>query len=39
MRAWHEKDLKEMTERDWRILREDYAIATKGGNIQCVQTF
>jgi len=33
MRAWHEKDLTEMTERDWRILREDYAIATKGGNI------
>merc|ERR1712178_443242 len=33
MRQWHEKDLEEMTERDWRILREDYAIATKGGNI------
>ena len=33
MRTWEEKKLEEMTERDWRILKEDFAIATKGGNI------
>ena len=33
MRNWADKDLSEMTERDWRILKEDFAIATKGGNI------
>ena len=33
MRHWAEKELNEMTERDWRILREDFSIATKGGNI------
>ena len=27
---WRDKDLSEMTERDWRIFREDYNIATKG---------
>jgi ATP-dependent RNA helicase DDX23/PRP28 len=29
-RHWSEKELIEMTERDWRIFREDYNIATKG---------
>ncbi|EDO15026.1 hypothetical protein Kpol_1007p10 [Vanderwaltozyma polyspora DSM 70294] len=30
---WKEKSLSEMSERDWRILSEDYHITTKGGNI------
>lgn len=29
-RHWSEKDLDEMTERDWRIFREDYNITIKG---------
>jgi ATP-dependent RNA helicase DDX23/PRP28 len=29
-RHWSEKKLVEMTERDWRIFREDYSISTKG---------
>lgn len=29
-RHWSEKDLDEMTERDWRIFREDYLISGKG---------
>lgn len=32
-RHWTEKDLDEMTERDWRIFREDYNITIKGGRI------
>ncbi|CAF1260295.1 unnamed protein product [Rotaria sp. Silwood1] len=32
-RHWSEKNLEEMTERDWRIFKEDYDITTKGGNI------
>ena len=32
-RHWTEKSLEEMTERDWRILREDFNISTKGGRI------
>ena len=32
-RHWSEKELIEMTERDWRIFREDYNISTKGGSI------
>lgn len=32
-RHWAEKDLEDMTERDWRIFREDYNIQIKGGNI------
>lgn len=32
-RHWSEKLLDEMTERDWRIFREDYNIAIKGGRI------
>lgn len=32
-RHWTSKDLDEMTERDWRIFREDFNIALKGGNI------
>ena len=30
---WSDKDLKHMRERDWRIFKEDFNIATKGGNI------
>jgi ATP-dependent RNA helicase DDX23/PRP28 len=30
---WSEKSLKEMRERDWRIFKEDFGIATKGGAI------
>lgn len=32
-RHWSEKDHEEMTERDWRIFREDYNITLKGGKI------
>jgi ATP-dependent RNA helicase DDX23/PRP28 len=32
-RHWTDKELSAMTERDWRIFREDYNIAIKGGNI------
>ena len=32
-RHWTEKELESMTERDWRIFREDYNIQIKGGNI------
>ncbi|KZC05749.1 PREDICTED: probable ATP-dependent RNA helicase DDX23 [Dufourea novaeangliae] len=32
-RHWSEKALQEMTERDWRIFREDYNITIKGGRI------
>ena len=32
-RHWTQKELSEMTDRDWRIFREDYNIAVKGGNI------
>lgn len=32
-RHWSEKELDEMTERDWRIFREDYNIMIKGGRI------
>lgn len=32
-RHWSSKSLSEMAERDWRIFREDYNIATKGGKI------
>lgn len=31
---WKDKRLDEMTERDWRILREDFNISTKGGSIR-----
>ncbi|KAE8268119.1 hypothetical protein A4X09_0g4233 [Tilletia walkeri] len=30
---WSEKKLEDMAERDWRIFREDFAIAARGGNI------
>jgi len=30
---WTKKTLDEMTERDWRIFREDFNITTKGGSI------
>lgn len=30
---WKKKDLKDMTERDWRIFREDYEISIKGGRV------
>ena len=29
-RHWRDKDLDKMTERDWRIFREDYNITVKG---------
>lgn len=32
-RHWSEKLKDEMTERDWRIFREDYNITIKGGRI------
>jgi ATP-dependent RNA helicase DDX23/PRP28 len=32
-KPWHEKTLEEMDERDWRILKEDYEISTKGGKV------
>ncbi|CAL4122868.1 unnamed protein product [Meganyctiphanes norvegica] len=32
-RHWTEKGFEQMTERDWRIFREDYNIAIKGGRI------
>nr|XP_006814070.1 PREDICTED: probable ATP-dependent RNA helicase DDX23-like [Saccoglossus kowalevskii] len=32
-RHWSQKTIEEMQERDWRIFREDYNIATKGGRI------
>lgn len=31
--TWREKRLEEMSERDWRIFREDFNISTKGGNV------
>eukprot|EP00917_Polyrhabdina_sp_WS-2016_P029907 GHVP01063697.1.p1 GENE.GHVP01063697.1~~GHVP01063697.1.p1 ORF type:complete len:773 (+),score=151.21 GHVP01063697.1:210-2321(+) len=30
---WSMKTLEEMTERDWRIFREDYEIYTRGGKV------
>ncbi len=30
-RHWTDKELEEMTDRDWRIFREDYNITIKGG--------
>ncbi|KAI2649929.1 putative ATP-dependent RNA helicase DDX23 [Labeo rohita] len=32
-RHWSQKKMDEMTDRDWRIFREDYSITTKGGKI------
>ncbi|XP_063712316.1 probable ATP-dependent RNA helicase DDX23 [Symsagittifera roscoffensis] len=32
-RHWREKMLDQMTNRDWRIFKEDYNISSKGGNI------
>lgn len=32
-RHWSEKPQSEMTERDWRIFKEDYNISCKGGKI------
>jgi len=32
-RHWSEKPLNEMKERDWRIFREDFSIAARGGSI------
>ncbi len=29
-RHWTQKPLEDMTDRDWRILKEDYNIATRG---------
>lgn len=33
-KPWREKTWDEMTERDWRILKEDFEITTKGGSIE-----
>jgi len=42
-RHWSEKELDEMTERDWRIFREDYNITIKGDlendNNECVRVY
>lgn len=32
-RHWSEKQLSEMTDRDWRIFKEDYTINTSGGGL------
>lgn len=32
-RHWSAKKLEEMTERDWRIFKEDYSISVKGASI------
>ncbi|KAK9898482.1 DEAD-domain-containing protein [Cystobasidium minutum MCA 4210] len=32
-RHWSEKSLEEMKDRDWRIFKEDFSIAARGGNI------
>merc|ERR1719431_463783 len=32
-RHWADKELANMTQRDWRIFREDYNISIKGGNV------
>ncbi|KAF8628377.1 hypothetical protein AX15_003904 [Amanita polypyramis BW_CC] len=32
-RHWTDKPLNEMTERDWRIFREDFSISARGGQI------
>lgn len=31
--SWRDKPLAEMTDRDWRIFREDHAIGLKGGKL------
>lgn len=31
---WSEKQLQDMTTRDWRIFKEDYNITSKGGDIE-----
>lgn len=32
-RHWSQKSLEQMNERDWRIFREDFNIAIKGGRV------
>ncbi|TIB12750.1 hypothetical protein E3P89_01537 [Wallemia ichthyophaga] len=32
-RNWREKELSQMTERDWRIVNEDFNISARGGQI------
>lgn len=32
-RHWAQKKLEEMQDRDWRIFREDFNIAIKGGRV------
>lgn len=38
-RHWTKKELSEMTDRDWRIFKEDFSITAKGkykfGNLLC----
>ena len=39
-RHWTEKKLEEMTERDWRIFKEDFNISTKGVVVRlCVREY
>ncbi|QLL34796.1 hypothetical protein HG536_0H01710 [Torulaspora globosa] len=33
-KPWREKTWEEMTDRDWRILKEEFEITTKGGSIE-----
>ena len=38
-RHWSKKPLDTMRERDWRILREDYSITTKGKSRKTINLF
>lgn len=38
-RHWTDKELPEMTERDWRIFREDYNITIKGNCTKFIYYF
>ena len=38
-RHWSEKELDEMTERDWRIFKEDFNISTKGDQSVCLRAY
>ena len=35
-RHWTHKDLDEMTERDWRIFKEDFGISCKGNEFHSI---
>lgn len=38
-RHWTEKNIDEMTERDWRIFREDYNITIKGEFFEDLESY